>query len=399
MRSLINTVPSLWLVIAVVGGTVALALLGVIGARKAFPNLAEGPFEEMADGLRVVFELVFALILAFVISSVLDSFSTAEATVEAEATSLAHMKRSNMNLAVDQQLRLDEGLNQYVHAVVEQEWEAMRDAEDSPRAAAALETLYALYQSYDPPPAAGPEAEFYRQAVDELGTASATRRDRIGLSKAELPALLRLFLPLGVVMLLVLEYRPKMRPRAQLVHVGTLAAVASFTYLLTILLDYPFAGDISVSSDPFKQGVLAEYWSSGEPRVLGAGEAEQDLTPGQLVGVWNSDTVGVIVFREVGDEVHGVYRSGEGSVAGQVSDDGVFRGWWCRTPTRRPPGDAGDVEWRLVRSSAGEVVFGSWRYGSAEAFRGGWDLRSVGGPEPPDLAPRFDDPSSFCRRP
>jgi hypothetical protein len=57
------------------------------------------------------------------------------------------------------------------------------------------------------------------------------------------------------------------------------------------------------------------------------------------------------------------------------------------------------VEWRLVDTPEGEVAYGGWRYGAQEELRGGWDLEKVGGPEPPDLAPRFDDGALFCRHP
>jgi len=77
----------------------------------------------------------------------------------------------------------------------------------------------------------------------------------------------------------------------------------------------------------------------------------------------------------------------------------VFRGWWCDAPTRQPLDHAGDVAWTLVESSGEETVFGSWRFGSEEPLRGGWDLERIGGPEPPDLAARFDDASAFCRHP
>lgn len=399
MRSLLNSVPSATIIVLVVTGTVLLAVLGVLAARKFFPNLPDGPFEEMAEGLRVVYELVFALILAFAIASVLDTFSTADSTVASEATTLANIRRSSQGLAREQQPRLDEGLSQYVHALVESEWETMRKAEESPRASAALETLYALYQSYGPSPVGGPEAEFYSQAVEGLDEAAAARRERLGLSMAELPGLLRLFLPLGAVLLLVLEYRPRMPLRAQLFHISLLAAVVSFSCLLTVVLDYPFAGDVSVGTDAFKQGTLAEFWASDKPHVLARGETERDLSAQQMVGVWNSDAYGVVLFRETGNEVRGVYREGQGTVDGRVSPDGVFRGWWCQAPSRQPVDDAGDVEWRLVETSEGEIVYGSWRYGTQEPFRGGWDLRKVGGPEPPDLAARFDDASAFCRHP
>ena len=76
-----------------------------------------------------------------------------------------------------------------------------------------------------------------------------------------------------------------------------------------------------------------------------------------------------------------------------------MRGTWCEAPTRSMPKDLGQVQWRMTKSGGKEQLIGRWRYGSREAFRGGWDLTKVGGPEiePPDVAPLFDHPSRFCR--
>ncbi len=399
MRSLLNSYSSSTIIAMIVGGTVVLALAGILVARKLLPHVADGPFEEMADGLRVVYELVFALILAFVIASVLDTLAAAESTAGAEATTLANIARSTQGLPIAQRIPLDQALNQYVHAVVDDEWKAMKQGHESPRASAALETLYALYQSYSPPPADGPEAVFYEQAVGELSEAASARRDRLALSAAELPSLLRVVLPFGGLLLLVVEYRPKMQLRPQLIHMGLLAAVVSFCYLLTVVLDYPFAGDIAVGNDVFKRGTLAGYWSTDQAHVLAAGERRERISPAQLAGVWNSDSFGLIAFRVEGDDVRAVYRIGQGSVVARISSDGLLTGWWCDAPTRRPLDDAGDVEWTLVKGAAGEVAYGRWRYGSEEPFKGGWDLKWIGGPEPPDLAPRFEDPTTFCRHP
>ena len=180
---------------------------------------------------------------------------------------------------------------------------------------------------------------------------------------------------------------------------GMLAIVVSFCYLLTIVMDYPFSGDVSVSTAEYKRGALTSYWASDEPHVLAEGETVEALSPGTLAGVWHSASYGSVVIREVGDELRAVYRAGTGTVVGRISADGVFRGWWCEGPTRQVPYGAGDVEWKLVRTSKGEVVRGSWRYGSEEPFRGGWNLEKVGGPEPPDLPSRFDDSSTFCPHP
>jgi len=77
------------------GGSVVVAVALALAIRKVVPAIAERQFEELADGLRVVYELLFALLLAFVIASVLDKFSEAESTVGSEATALSQMVRSS----------------------------------------------------------------------------------------------------------------------------------------------------------------------------------------------------------------------------------------------------------------------------------------------------------------
>jgi hypothetical protein len=48
--------------------------------------------------------------------------------------------------------------------------------------------------------------------------------------------------------------------RVQVVIVACTAAFISFAYLLTILLDFPFAGDLAVTNAAFKEGALASFW-------------------------------------------------------------------------------------------------------------------------------------------
>ncbi|MDQ6838030.1 MAG: DUF4239 domain-containing protein [Actinomycetota bacterium] len=212
MRSILNNYTPLAIIVVVVGGTVLLSMAAVLAAGKLFPNLAAGHFEDMADGLRTVYELVFALILAFVIASVLDSYSTADARVAAEAADLAHMKRASQGLPVEQQILLDKAMNLYIHSIADDEWKTMKEGKESPRTSANLQTLYAVYQNYSPPPPADtPQAQFYSEAVSQLKDIGSARRDRLALSSTELPSLLRLALPLGAVLLLVLDTGPRCR--------------------------------------------------------------------------------------------------------------------------------------------------------------------------------------------
>ena len=193
---------------------------------------------------------------------------------------------------------------------------------------------------------------------------------------------------------------------------GTLALVLSSTYLLTIVLDYPFSGDVSVSNEPLTSGSLASLVGTS-PRMQQPGDKQLRLTDQALVGVWNSDAYGVVVLHRSHGELRGAYRLADGTVRGTVGADGVFRGVWCEHPTRRPgssddTSDAGLVEWKLIRTRAdGDIVAGTWSYGyerdgdgSFDAD-GSWDLEKLEIDRALDLERRVDEESeaAYCHAP
>jgi len=186
--------------------------------------------------------------------------------------------------------------------------------------------------------------------------------------------------------------------------------VLSSTYLLTIVLDYPFSGDVSVSKAPLTQGVLAGVVGT-EEREQQPGDRQVPLTAKDLDGVWSSDTYGTVVLRAEGNAVRGVYRIANGTVRGTVKN-GVFRVLWCEG-TRKPsssgePADAGLVEWKLVKTAdGGEIVAGTWssgyRLNADGSFKpdGSWDLERLRLEKAPDLQRRLDeDPAQrYCHAP
>lgn len=260
IRSLLNTFSTGTLILLFVGGTVALAIGGVLIARKMVPNLAESSFEDVVDGLRTVYELLFTIVLAFVIGAVLATFSTAEAKVSSEATKLAQMVRASRDIAPDQRAVINRAIGGYVHAVADDEFITMKNGEASPLASVALDNLYGVYHKYTPNPG---EELVYEMSLSALDDVTAMRRDRVLQSSSDLPTLLRILLVIGLIVLLLLEYRPKLpKASSQFIHIAFIAVIGSFSVLLTILLDYPFAGEVSVSNAPFMQGALAQYWPS-----------------------------------------------------------------------------------------------------------------------------------------
>jgi hypothetical protein len=392
---LLNHLSTEVLILVIVGVPTLIAATAVFLVDRAFPNLRD---LEMDDAVRDVVGLLFGLLLALVIASIVTKQDDADSAAAAESTAAAQLARATRTFPIDVQIRFERAIGQYVHAVVDDEWPAMRTGARSTRAAAALETIYGTLQSYRP--AGEPDVSVYRQALVQLDEVSASRRERLDLSSQSLPVLLRFLLVFGAVSFIVLSYPAAVADRRKkMVITGAITAFVCFAYLLTIVLDHPFSGAIAVANSAFKEGDLAIYWASPTPREVRRGDLA-DVTARDLAGVWTSDAFGTMVFRRVGGEILGALRLARGTVVARISG-GVLRGTWCETPTRRLPGDLGEVEWRMTRSGGHGQLVGRWRFGASGAFRGGWDLTKVGGKElePPDVVPLFDEPSRFCRRP
>jgi hypothetical protein len=410
VRAILNSLSTVEIVVIGVGGMALLTVAGVLLARRLFPRLSDSEFEPVADSLRVVYELIFALILAFVIAAVLDEMGNAESAVASEATTIDELVRNNDAFPEATRARLEDSVRLYVRAVANDEWETMKDGEPSPQVTAELEGLYAEYRRVRPVGAAQTEA--YSHALDNLHEMAAKRRERLDIAAADLPTILRVLVIVGLVVLLVLEYRPQLSPVGGLVFMGTLAVVVTSAFLLTVVLNYPFAGDVSISNAPLKQDNLARFWSEELAYRPKPGDEPQPLTAEQLAGVYNSDAYGTLVLachdegprhavRECapGDRrMRGVFRSYDGTLTGEVVD-GVFHGWWTQAPKRnRGFYYSGRVEFRLVQTSDGPLIAGSWTYRYTR-WRPGWDLEEIGGATPPDLKRRLDDPRTFIQAP
>jgi len=409
-RWVLNTFSTAQLVVLGVGGSVVLTIVCVLLLRRRFPRLADSEFEPVADSLRVVYELIFALILAFVIASVLDEMGSAESAVASEATTISELVRANDALPPRVGRRLDAAVDKYVHAVANDEWKRMKHGGESAQANAELEGMYAEYDGVRPK--GTQQTAVYGQALDDLHDVTSKRRERLNIASSDQPTMLRVLVVVGLVLLLVLEYRPHLKPLAGLVFMGTLAGVVTSAFLLTVLLDYPFAGQVSVSNEPFKQDNLARFWSEELAYRSKPGDDRQPLTAQGLEGLYNSRAYGTLVLRcykdnprhtvmlncRPGDSrMRGVYRYYRGTLTGEVVR-GVFRGWWTEAPTHGGA-DAGRVALRLVKTPDGPLFAGSWNYGFAPPNKPGWDLEAIGGDTPPDLVHRLHDPRTFIEEP
>ncbi|MEU6166106.1 DUF4239 domain-containing protein [Streptomyces tanashiensis] len=260
---LLNHFSTFTLAAVTVGGTVALAVAGSVLLRRRYPSLARGEHNDMVGVTLGMFGAIYGIILAFVIVTLWTQLDSTQTIVASEATDVALIARDAVAFPPEVRTDLDAALSGYVHAVVEDQWPRMRAGQPSFGATEGhLRAAFEVLQAYDPKTSR--EEVFYEEAVTHLNDVAAQRRARLTMAQQELPPLLQVLAFGGALVLVPLTFLYGMRKlRIQLLFVASVAALIGFSLLLVFVLDRPFAGELSVSPAPYREGALAQYWDQG----------------------------------------------------------------------------------------------------------------------------------------
>ncbi|MFJ6797692.1 DUF4239 domain-containing protein [Streptomyces sp. NPDC091268] len=260
---LLNHLSTFFIAVLLVGGVTLFSVAGSFAARRRFPHLAKGEHNEMVGVALGMFGAIYGIILAFVVVTLWTQLENTENIVATEATDLALVVRSAQAFPPADRARVDRAVSAYTHAVVEVQWPLMRDGHPSYEATAPqTQALYDALQAYEP---SGTRAEtFYAEAVSRLNDVAAQRRARVSMAETSLPLLLQVLVYGGAFVILPLTFLFGLRSlKMQLLFVSAVAGLIAFSLLLVVALDRPFAGDLSVSPQPYKESALARFWADG----------------------------------------------------------------------------------------------------------------------------------------
>lgn len=259
---LLNNLNTVSLALLIVGGVVVLSLAACLVTRRIFPALINGVTNDVSRTVLELFGAIYGIVLAFVIVTLWTELEQVQVVVTSEATDLAVISRNSHSFPDDVQKKLDQAISGYVHAVVEKAWPLMREGKNSLSATSGkLEALYAVLQDYSPKSTS--EQAFYNQSVERLNDITEQRRTRILAATQRLPALLQVLTYGGalVVILVTLLYGVE-NLKVELLFVGSIALLVGLSLTLVLVLDHPFAGEVSVSPRPFMEGQLRQYWGT-----------------------------------------------------------------------------------------------------------------------------------------
>ena len=257
MHWVLNHVPT-WLIGVVVVGGLTVLTLAVLRVVRRRNMISDSDSVSLGGTLEVV-GAIYGIVLAFVIVLQWQSLDTARDAVSDEASSLSQFSVDVRVLPTDGRERVEDSVSNYLDAVVNDEWKAMEDGEESPRAHDAFDDMFKTMETVVPQTEV--QYTWYEESIGRLNEAAVHRRKRLESMHNELPMPVRVLLfGGGLITLAFVVIHGVRRTSTHTFVVAALAALVAYNLFLVVILDYPFSGSIRVTPEPFRQGVLAQLY-------------------------------------------------------------------------------------------------------------------------------------------
>ena len=242
-RYLLNTVPT-WACITLlclIFSIMAYSIFMIIG-RYVRPRSTEGG-GSFFGAMMGATASGYAFLVGFIIVILWQMLNQAESAVRQEGQVLSQIIMESRALDDKTSEKLINLVGDYAKEVREVEWEKMRWGQQISNNSAILNKIYDTIISYVPKNET--QAIFY-----DLKTATQLRLERLYRVDSVVPNFLKIGIFLASLALITLASMFEIKhDRIQKIVIMISAVIIAFNLSLALLLDYPFAGEVSVDND------------------------------------------------------------------------------------------------------------------------------------------------------
>lgn len=206
---------------------------------------------DVAGPILTIIGTVLAVMMSFMVIGVWQEYDNAAQNVQVEAGALSDIHHLADGLNQPDRHLLQARVDKYIDLVLHVEWPLMQRGAESQ---AAHDTAYAIFkQIVHLRPATPGQQALQSTALDMAMKFLDARRQRIHDNSQGIPFVLwAVMLFIGTVTVLFCFYFRVDRPKAQLVMVLAVTAVIAITFTLIAELDFPFRGDVAISTGSFE---------------------------------------------------------------------------------------------------------------------------------------------------
>lgn len=252
-----ETLHTIFVLLGLLLATVLPVLLLLLLVRRARSAEKLRRDHDIVGATFTVIGAIYGVLLAFVVTTVWTQYSHTMEICENEGSRLSNLHRDSFCLPAANQVPVRRALLDYAHAVIEDEWPALARQKASPKASAAMNTIWQEY--FKIVPTTDQEKIWLQESVTRLNDLAGLRRLRILAAEDSLSWLAWTLLVLGGV--LVVSFASLFGVERFRLHVFlTLSTAVLIMMILHVIyeLDNPFEGEPHITPTSF-QGFLERH--------------------------------------------------------------------------------------------------------------------------------------------
>jgi hypothetical protein len=248
----VNRIPLGIAVTVIIGGSVALAVGGLLLVRR----LNRGQSTRHNDFVGLIFAqvaLLYSVLMGFVVFSAWQNFSEAARSVTNEAAATVVAYRDTQIFAEPLRSEAQAAMRAYVNEVMDNEWES-HGAVRPHRSRDALNPVWNTYRKYQPTTPLA-QAEF-DGAQGRLHDLELQRHTRHLAGEGSLDTVFWWLLGGGGTFIVAMSYMLAVERRSvQALQVALLSGFIASVACVILALNFPFTGDVHVSRGPFEHAL------------------------------------------------------------------------------------------------------------------------------------------------
>lgn len=246
----------LWILGPLLVVVVPLLAVGVqTVVHRRLPVIAGGEHNEVAGFLIAVVGVMYAVVLAFCVIVTWERFNEAQFNVEVEASELRVVLEQAGGLPPAARAPIRDLAVSYAAEVATVEWDAMKDGRRSRAAFRTLNEMYSTLNGVET--ASGAQEVFLAATLDRLHEVSDSRLRRLDSAGEGIPDALWAAIIVGG--LLTVGFALLFgAPNKQLHYlmIWGFTAVVMVQIFVILVMNYPFAGSVTVSPEAFEAIVV-----------------------------------------------------------------------------------------------------------------------------------------------
>ena len=248
MEAWLDSLPAAVAGLVVVGGFLAITLAVGYSVDAIASREVRIAHNDLAGFILAVIGVIYAVLLAFVTIGVWERYQQAEARSFDEAGQLAVVYRDADVFPRGRELRAL--IRNYTETVIVDEWPKMRQGKESAKADALIERIDRTIRSL--PVTNDLRQDVHQQVLQAINTAQNDRDARLSEDATGIHGLMWMVLIAGGVLTVGFTFLFGFRHNAmQVLMTGSLGLLIGLVLFLTVAMNYPYRGTISVEPDAF----------------------------------------------------------------------------------------------------------------------------------------------------